>query len=84
MIATGTDIKPLEIVMFMRSVKSRSFFEQMKGRGVRVISDTDFQAVTPDANERRTSSSSMPSASANAIRPTHARSNKSQPSRSRS
>src|SRR5207249_402159 len=49
MIATGTDIKPLEIVMFMRSVKSRSFFEQMKGRGVRVISDTDFQSVTPDA-----------------------------------
>src|SRR5947199_931356 len=47
MIATGTDIKPLEIVMFMRSVKSRSFFEQMKGRGVRVISDTDFQSVTP-------------------------------------
>jgi type I restriction enzyme, R subunit len=47
MIATGTDIKPLEIVMFMRAVKSRSFFEQMKGRGVRVILPTDFQAVTP-------------------------------------
>src|SRR5581483_10839248 len=52
MIATGTDIKPLEIVMFMRSVKSRSFFEQMKGRGVRVISDTDFQSVTPDAKTK--------------------------------
>ena len=37
MIATGTDIKPLEIVMFMRAVKSRNFFEQMKGRGVRVM-----------------------------------------------
>ena len=37
MIATGTDIKPLEVVMFMRAVKSRNFFEQMKGRGVRVI-----------------------------------------------
>ncbi|MEI2679652.1 MAG: helicase-related protein [Burkholderiaceae bacterium] len=36
MIATGTDIKPVEIVVFMRSVKSRSFFEQMKGRGVRI------------------------------------------------
>lgn len=47
MIATGTDIKPLEIVMFMRAVKSRNFFEQMKGRGVRVINPTDFQAVTP-------------------------------------
>src|SRR5438046_4724396 len=52
MIATGTDTKPLEIVMFMRSVKSRSFFEQMKGRGVRVISDTDFQSVTPDAKTK--------------------------------
>src|SRR5438876_711005 len=52
MIATGTDIKPLEIVMFVRSVKSRSFFEQMKGRGVRVISDTDFQSVTPDAKTK--------------------------------
>ncbi|MBA2454861.1 MAG: DEAD/DEAH box helicase family protein, partial [Chloroflexia bacterium] len=50
MIATGTDIKPLEIVMFMRAVKSRNFFEQMKGRGVRVINDTDFNQVTPDAS----------------------------------
>jgi len=47
MIATGTDIKPVEIVMFMRSVKSRSFFEQMKGRGVRVIKDDDLRGVNP-------------------------------------
>lgn len=52
MIATGTDIKPLEVVMFMRSVKSRNFFEQMKGRGVRVIDDNDFQAVTKDAKSK--------------------------------
>lgn len=52
MIATGTDIKPLEIVFFMRSVKSRNFFEQMKGRGVRVMNSTDFQAVTPDAKAK--------------------------------
>jgi type I site-specific restriction endonuclease len=39
MIATGTDVKPLECVLFMRMVKSRNFFEQMKGRGVRVIPD---------------------------------------------
>lgn len=52
MIATGTDIKPLEIVFFMRSVKSRTFFEQMKGRGVRVISDTDLQAVTPNVKSK--------------------------------
>ena len=64
MIATGTDIKPLEIVMFMRAVKSRNFFEQMKGRGVRVINPTDLQAVTPGrAGRRPTSSSSTASAS---------------------
>ena len=50
MIATGTDIKPVEIVFFMRNVRSRNFFEQMKGRGVRTISSTDFRAVTPDAD----------------------------------
>ena len=49
MLATGTDIRPLEVVMFMREVKSRSFFEQMKGRGVRVIDTHELQAVTPDA-----------------------------------
>jgi type I restriction enzyme R subunit len=52
MLATGTDIRPLEIVMFMREVKSRSFFEQMKGRGVRVIDTNELQAVTPDATEK--------------------------------
>lgn len=52
MIATGTDIKPLEIVMFMRTVKSRVLFEQMKGRGVRVINPTDLQSVTADAKAK--------------------------------
>ena len=52
MIATGTDIKPVEIVVFMRAVKSRSFFEQMKGRGVRVIEPDDLKAVTPDATTK--------------------------------
>ncbi len=52
MIATGTDIKPVEIVFFMRNVRSRGFFEQMKGRGVRTISSTDFEAVTPDAKDK--------------------------------
>jgi type I restriction enzyme R subunit len=52
MIATGTDIKPLEVVLFMRSVKSRSFFEQMKGRGVRVIKEDDLRSVTPDARAK--------------------------------
>lgn len=49
MIATGTDIKSVEIVMFMRAVKSRAFFEQMKGRGVRIINADDLKSVTPDA-----------------------------------
>jgi type I restriction enzyme R subunit len=52
MIATGTDVKPLECLLFMRSVKSRTYFEQMIGRGVRVIDDTDFQAVTDDARQK--------------------------------
>ena len=46
MIATGTDIKPLEVLLFMRSVKSRGLFEQMKGRGSRVIDDNEFHRVT--------------------------------------
>ena len=52
MIATGTDIKPLEIVMFMRAVKSRTLFERMKGRGVRAINAADLQSVTPDAKAK--------------------------------
>jgi type I restriction enzyme, R subunit len=53
MIATGTDIKPLEIVIFMRAVKSRLLFEQMKGRGVRVMKKEDFNQVTPNAVKER-------------------------------
>ena len=52
MIATGTDVKPLECLLFMRSVKSRTYFEQMIGRGVRVIDDTEFQSVTDDAKRK--------------------------------
>jgi type I restriction enzyme, R subunit len=50
MIATGTDIKPVEILIFMRAVRSRILFEQMLGRGTRVISQTDLRGVNPDAN----------------------------------
>ena len=49
MISTGTDVKPIECVFFMRNVKSAGFFEQMKGRGVRVISVDKLRTVTPDA-----------------------------------
>jgi type I restriction enzyme R subunit len=50
MIATGTDIKPLEILLFLRSVKSRVLYEQMLGRGTRVISANDLSIVTSDAH----------------------------------
>ena len=49
MIATGTDVKPLECLLFMRNVNSVGYFEQMKGRGVRVIKPGDLRKVTPDA-----------------------------------
>jgi type I restriction enzyme, R subunit len=52
MIATGTDVKPLECVFFMRDVRSAAYFEQMKGRGARTIASADFQAVTPDASQK--------------------------------
>lgn len=49
MVATGTDVKPIEVVMFLRDVKSEQYFEQMKGRGVRSIDPTVLHDVTPDA-----------------------------------
>lgn len=52
MIATGTDIKPLEVVIFLRDVKSQLLFDQMKWRWVRIINDTDFQWVTPDSTSK--------------------------------
>jgi type I restriction enzyme, R subunit len=52
MIATGTDVKPLECVFFMRDVRSAQYFEQMKGRGARTITAADFMAVTPDATDK--------------------------------
>ena len=52
MIATGTDIKPLEIVFFMRSVGSKNFFDQMKGRGVRVVSETEMENVNPGVKRK--------------------------------
>jgi type I restriction enzyme R subunit len=52
MMATGTDIRPLEVLLFLRLVKSQGFFDQMKGRGTRTISDTEFQGVTTDARSK--------------------------------
>ena len=52
MIATGTDVKPLECLIFMRNIRSLSYFEQMKGRGCRIIKSDDLQSVTPDAKHK--------------------------------
>jgi type I restriction enzyme R subunit len=49
MIATGTDVKPLECLIFMRDVRSRNYFEQMKGRGTRTLGADDLKKVTPSA-----------------------------------
>ena len=53
MIATGTDVKPIECLIFMRDVRSKNYFEQMKGRGTRTLSKDDLQKVTPDATENK-------------------------------
>lgn len=53
MIATGTDVKPLECLLFMRDVKSRNYFEQMKGRGTRIIALDDLRKVTPTAKHTK-------------------------------
>ena len=49
MIATGTDVKCLEVLLFMRDVRSRNYFEQMKGRGTRVIDFDDLKKRSPSA-----------------------------------
>jgi type I restriction enzyme R subunit len=54
MIATGTDVKPLEVLLFMRDVKSINYFEQMKGRGTRTISFDDLKRVTQTAKHTKT------------------------------
>lgn len=53
MIATGTDVKPLECLLFMRDVKSVNYFEQMKGRGTRTIALDDLKKVTPTARQTK-------------------------------
>lgn len=52
MIATGTDVKPLEVLLFMRDVKSKNYFEQMKGRGTRTIDQDSLQLVSRTAKAK--------------------------------
>ena len=54
MIATGTDVKPLECLLFMRDVRSRNYFEQMKGRGTRTLDHDDLKKVSPSAVSGKT------------------------------
>ncbi|MCM1261438.1 MAG: DEAD/DEAH box helicase family protein [Butyrivibrio sp.] len=49
MIATGIDVKPIECLIFMRDVRSQTYFEQMKGRGTRSLGKDDLQKVTRSA-----------------------------------
>ena len=52
MIATGTDVKAIECLLFMRNINSAAYFEQMKGRGVRIMNSDDLRGVTPDAHSK--------------------------------
>jgi type I restriction enzyme R subunit len=52
MIATGTDVKPLEVLLFMRDVRSVNYFEQMKGRGTRTINKDTLQLVSKTAKSK--------------------------------
>jgi len=54
MIATGTDVKPLEVLLFMRDVRSRGYYEQMKGRGVRSLDKESLKKVSNSADDRKT------------------------------
>ena len=52
MIATGTDVRPLEVVLFMRDVQSATYYQQMYGRGCRTIADNALRNVTPNAQSK--------------------------------
>ncbi len=52
MIATGTDVRAIEVLLFMRQVRSRGYFEQMRGRGTRIIGSDELQAVTSDSRHK--------------------------------
>lgn len=54
MVATGTDIKPVECLVFMRDVRSKNYFEQMLGRATRTLKYEDLHKVTPSATQSKT------------------------------
>ncbi|GHS85497.1 type III restriction endonuclease subunit R [Synergistales bacterium] len=53
MIATGTDVKPIECLVFMRDVRSKNYFEQMLGRATRTLGEDDLKKVSPSATQRK-------------------------------
>ena len=53
MIATGTDVKPIECLIFMRDVRSKNYFEQMLGRATRTLDFDNLKKVSPSATERK-------------------------------
>ncbi|MGI8307621.1 DEAD/DEAH box helicase family protein [Saccharopolyspora hattusasensis] len=52
MISTGTDVRSLECVFFLREPGTWSLFEQMKGRGARTVDRAELRRVTPDARAK--------------------------------
>ena len=52
LVATGTDVRPLEVLIFLNDVHSETLYAQMKGRGCRTISSTQLQTVTPNASTK--------------------------------
>ncbi|MCR4818396.1 MAG: DEAD/DEAH box helicase family protein [Fretibacterium sp.] len=52
LVATGTDVKPLEVVLFMNDVRSDVLYTQMKGRGCRVVDEDRLREVTPNADTK--------------------------------
>ena len=52
LVATGTDVKPLEVILFMKDVNSDVLYTQMKGRGCRVVDDDKLREVTPNADTK--------------------------------
>lgn len=49
LVATGTDVRPLEVLIFLNDVRSATLYAQMKGRGCRTISPSLLRSVTPNA-----------------------------------
>lgn len=52
LVATGTDVKPLEVVLFMNDVKSEVLYTQMKGRGCRILNEDKLREITPNADNK--------------------------------